>query len=132
MSYSYYLIHGLPLKGFLSAFAMAYPSRHRRGGVLLAAAACRVWATLVPSAVLFIAVEKPFSLTMRRKSTLRGPEISHSRSSNLPITPGGQLLTKTKPWPIRRPAIYCVTQMKSLLVISAIVPATLVVGVVVS
>ena len=65
MSYSYYLIHGLALKGFLSAFAMAYPPATGGAGFFWLLLPVAFAATLVPSAVLFIAVEKPFSLTMR-------------------------------------------------------------------
>lgn len=67
MSYSYYLIHGLALKGFLSALAMAYLPAAGGAGFFWLLLPVAFAATLIPSAVLFIAVEKPFSLTMRAK-----------------------------------------------------------------
>jgi exopolysaccharide production protein ExoZ len=62
MSYSYYLIHGLTIKFFFLVLAKIFPP--------LADQAMAIWAllpiafvmTLIVSAVLFIAVEKPYSL----------------------------------------------------------------------
>lgn len=67
MSYSYYLLHGLALKaGFLFFSALLPPSSY---------GAWLFWAllpptfimTLIPTAALFLLVERPFSLTRRRK-----------------------------------------------------------------
>jgi exopolysaccharide production protein ExoZ len=67
MSYSYYLIHGLTLK---CAFMVL--------GVIVAPGPDLFWlllvpmfaATLIPSAALFVMIERPFSLVQRKKADL--------------------------------------------------------------
>lgn len=65
MSYSYYLIHGLALKAIFLVVGKVLPSLTL--GVLSYTALGIVLfsLTLIPSAVLFLLVEKPFSLTMK-------------------------------------------------------------------
>ncbi|CAN7657766.1 acyltransferase [Pseudoduganella sp. LjRoot289] len=62
MSYSYYLLHGLALKaGFLALTMAVAPAPH---GALFSAAMLPLMfmLTLLPSAALFLLVERPFSL----------------------------------------------------------------------
>ncbi|HEX6704215.1 MAG TPA: acyltransferase [Albitalea sp.] len=66
MSYSYYLIHGLTLKaGFLVLGAML-PASPRGPVFFWALMAAMFVLTLVPSAILFLTIERPFSLVPRR------------------------------------------------------------------
>ena len=69
MSYSYYLIHGLTLKAAFLVVAMLMPTA---GGAVLFWGMLPVMlaATLFVSSMLFLAVERPFSLEPRRMRTL--------------------------------------------------------------
>lgn len=66
MSYSYFLIHGLTLKFAFSALERVLP--HAVGGFATFFALLPVMfaITLLPAAVLFLVVERPFSLVPRR------------------------------------------------------------------
>lgn len=61
MSYSYYLLHGLALHAFFAVLARVDPDRSLHASLLVAPAFIF---TLLPSAILFIAVERPFSLAV--------------------------------------------------------------------
>ena len=62
MSYSYYLIHGLSLKAAFMILNRFDPPEARGFGYFIALLAPAFLASLLPSAVLFLAVERPFSL----------------------------------------------------------------------
>ena len=66
MSYSYYLVHGLALKAAFLALAFALPATNQFGWLFWALLPVMFALTLIPSAALFLAVEKPFSLTPDR------------------------------------------------------------------
>jgi peptidoglycan/LPS O-acetylase OafA/YrhL len=69
MSYSYYLIHGLSLKAIFLLLSKVYPPV-QDGSLMFWMILPPVFLlTLIPSAVLFIFVEKPFSLALRPKSS---------------------------------------------------------------
>jgi exopolysaccharide production protein ExoZ len=63
MSYSYYLIHGLTIKFFFMVLAKVFPPRADQALAIWALLPVAFAMTLIVSAVLFIAVEKPYSLT---------------------------------------------------------------------
>lgn len=65
MSYSYYLIHGLALKALFLVFAKLTPAQADASALFWLLLPIAFAATLVPSAVLFICVEKPYSLIRR-------------------------------------------------------------------
>jgi len=67
MSYSYYLIHGLALKGAFMVFAALFPFSEWRGLFWLLAAPMFL-ISLLPAALLFIWVEKPLSLAPRHRT----------------------------------------------------------------
>ena len=67
MSYSYYLLHGLALKAAFRALARFLPPTHGLGGFTFGAGMAPLFVlTLVPTALLFLAVERPMSLAPRR------------------------------------------------------------------
>jgi peptidoglycan/LPS O-acetylase OafA/YrhL len=71
MSYSYYLVHGVTLKGVAAALSLVVLPRPHFPALyagLLVAGFCATW---LSSSVLFLTVEKPFSLT--RRSASEGP-----------------------------------------------------------
>lgn len=72
MSYSYYLIHGLALKALLLVLAKLYPAQADGSALFWLGLPIALMATLVPAAVLFIFVERPYSLT-RRPSAAPAP-----------------------------------------------------------
>ncbi len=65
MSYSYYLIHGLALKAVFLLLAMAYPATANGIWVFWFLLFPMFLSTLIPSTILFIAVEKPYSLVRK-------------------------------------------------------------------
>jgi len=69
MSYSYYLIHGLTLKGAFLVFAALFPFSEWRGLFWLLAAPMFL-ISLLPAALLFIWVEKPLSLATRHSAAV--------------------------------------------------------------
>lgn len=72
MSYSYYLLHGLALKAAFLALAVPFPAeRHASWPFFWALLPAMFLLTLVPTAMLFLLVERPFSLA--KSSRLPGP-----------------------------------------------------------
>lgn len=67
MSYSYYLIHGLSLKGAFLVFAALFPFSEWRGLFWLLVVPMFL-ISLLPAALLFIWVEKPLSLASRHSA----------------------------------------------------------------
>lgn len=67
MSYSYYLIHGLSLKAIFMVFAKLLPPHHGSELIFWMGLTPIFLITLLPSAVLFCWIEKPFSLQRRHK-----------------------------------------------------------------
>ncbi|MCC6536976.1 MAG: acyltransferase [Bryobacterales bacterium] len=65
MSYSYYLLHGLILKGAFWMFARLVPAGDYGSGLFWVLLPLMFGTTLAPSAALFIGVERPFSLVRR-------------------------------------------------------------------
>jgi peptidoglycan/LPS O-acetylase OafA/YrhL len=69
MSYSYYLLHGLALKAGFLALAGFAPVVER-GPLFFWALMPAMFAwTLIPTSLLFLLVERPFSLTPRHART---------------------------------------------------------------
>jgi len=66
MSYSYYLLHGLALKAGFLALAVVLPRTDHGFWLFWALLPAMFALTLVPAAVLFLAVERPYSLAPRR------------------------------------------------------------------
>lgn len=66
MSYSYYLIHGLALKAGFMLLAFALPTVEHELLFFLAAMPLMFGLTLLPSAALFLLIERPFSLAQPR------------------------------------------------------------------
>ncbi len=67
MSYSYYLIHGLAIKGAFLVFARVIPPAGDSDVLFWVLLLPMFLVTLVPSALLFVLVEKPFSLSPSRQ-----------------------------------------------------------------
>jgi len=63
MSYSYYLMHGLALKAFFICLAVVLPTTTHNQALFPLLLPIVFAVSLVPSAVLFLAVERPFSLS---------------------------------------------------------------------
>ena len=66
MSYSYYLIHGLTLKGFFLVLALIYPSNYSTDALFWIMLLPMFIVTLMASALLFILIEKPYSLAIKK------------------------------------------------------------------
>lgn len=67
MSYSYYLIHGLALKGAFLIFAK-FVEKAEYGGVFFFALMPFMFIfSLIPSAILFLIIERPFSLAVNKE-----------------------------------------------------------------
>ena len=75
MSYSYYLIHGITLKGSFLLLALAYPSNYSANGLFWIMLLPMFITTLIPAAILFIFIEKPFSL-------VSGMQVSRALQTN--------------------------------------------------
>jgi peptidoglycan/LPS O-acetylase OafA/YrhL len=74
MSYSYYLIHGLALKASFLALAAIEPIDHHGAWLFWTLLPPMYFLTIVPSAILFLAIEYPLSLSPRGdKSVLKRP-----------------------------------------------------------
>jgi len=71
MSYSYYLIHGLALKFVFLVFEKIYPAQHTDTWIFWLLLPLTFFFTLIPSAILFVFVEKPFSLVRKNKDNKR-------------------------------------------------------------
>jgi exopolysaccharide production protein ExoZ len=63
MSYSYYLLHGLALKAAFLALSMVWPAQGQSTALFWVGLALTFVWTVACSAVLFLVVERPFSLT---------------------------------------------------------------------
>ena len=61
MSYSYYLLHGLTLKAAFLVLAVALPKTTSHGEIFWALLPIMFAITLIPTAGLFLAIERPFS-----------------------------------------------------------------------
>ncbi len=73
MSYSYYLVHGLALLVMGKAFEAALPAASLSPwGLLILLPLAFAW-TLLPSAMMFILVERPLSLDSRRGAHTNQP-----------------------------------------------------------
>lgn len=70
MSYSYYLIHGLALKFIFMVMPFALPASNADDWLFWAALPAVFALTLIPAAVLFVYVEKPFSLGLKQRDTI--------------------------------------------------------------
>lgn len=68
MSYSYYLLHGLALKAGFLALAVALPAAKHGSWLFWVLLPAMFALTLMPTAVLFLLVERPFSLMPRRRT----------------------------------------------------------------
>lgn len=67
MSYSYYLIHGLSLKGFFLALALLLPKGGNEAVYFWSLLPIMFGLSLIPPAILFVAIERPFSLVKKPK-----------------------------------------------------------------
>jgi exopolysaccharide production protein ExoZ len=78
MSYSYYLLHGLVLKGAYMALASIAPVVEHDSWVFFGMMPVMFVITLVPSAMLFVAIERPCSLNARahRGSAVYGSSVA--------------------------------------------------------
>jgi len=72
MSYSYYLLHGLTLNAAFRSFALFVPAEERGPWFFAALLPCMFAVTLVPTTMLFLLVERPYSLAPRRAGTGTG------------------------------------------------------------
>jgi len=75
MSYSYYLIHGLSLKGIFLLLSKVYPPVQDGSLMFWMLLPLFFFLTLIPSTVLFIFVEKPYSLASNPKRTLQDRKV---------------------------------------------------------
>ena len=66
MSYSYYLLHGLALKAAFLVLAVFLPKTSNHGDIFWGLLPIMFVITLIPTAGLFLAIERPFSLTPNR------------------------------------------------------------------
>ncbi|WP_206606613.1 acyltransferase family protein [Steroidobacter cummioxidans] len=66
MSYSYYLLHGLALKGGFMAIGLVLPPTGQQSELHWLLLIPMLLLTLISSAVLFLVIEQPFSLAPRR------------------------------------------------------------------
>ena len=62
MSYSYYLIHGLALKGAFLLLKILLPTATHGAGLFFMLLPIMFTVTIFPSAILFLLVERPFSI----------------------------------------------------------------------
>ena len=66
MSYSYYLLHGLTLKATFMALNKIFPANHADNYFFWILLPPFFFITLIPSAFLFVFVEKPYSLLQKK------------------------------------------------------------------
>jgi exopolysaccharide production protein ExoZ len=88
MSYSYYLVHGLALKAACLLLGKLLPSNAQGNGFFVVMMVGMFIATLIPAAIMFIVIERPFSLYPRKmrvhdgenadKAIEKYPPISHT------------------------------------------------------
>lgn len=80
MSYSYYLLHGLTLKGMFLALSMLLPPSGEQGALFWVLLPPMFALTLLPTAALFLLIERPFSLAPRKP---RGtPKLAQAASAS--------------------------------------------------
>lgn len=80
MSYSYYLLHGLTLKGAFLALSKVLPPSGEQAIVFWLLLPPLFALTLLPSAALFLLIERPFSLAPRKS---RGaPKLAQAASAS--------------------------------------------------
>jgi exopolysaccharide production protein ExoZ len=85
ISYSYYLIHGLTLKAVFLALGKLIAPGIDSAWLFVALLPIAFAVTLIPSALLFLSIERPFSLApSRRKKTLTASQVLPMASENLP------------------------------------------------
>ena len=101
MSYSYYLLHGLVLKGCFLALAVVLPIRHYDLWLFWALLPAMFGVTLIPTAALFLVVERPFSLAppRGRRSENCGPTTGVAATAEGPRA--GLLETVRREHPLR-------------------------------
>lgn len=80
MSYSYYLLHGLALKGAFLALAKALPPSGEQAALFWILLPPLFALTLLPSAALFLLIERPFSLAPRK--TRGAPKLTQAASAS--------------------------------------------------
>lgn len=67
MSYSYYLLHGLVLKAFFLLLAAVLPIANYGSWLFWALLPVMFILTLIPTSILFLSIERPFSLAPSRE-----------------------------------------------------------------
>ena len=82
MSYSYYLLHGLALKAGFLAFSALVPTDSYGSWLFWVLLPPMFVLTLIPSAALFLLVERPFSLAPRRVEA----KLTEALTENAPNT----------------------------------------------
>ena len=93
MSYSYYLIHGLALKAGFTALAALSPASPRGPLFFCGLMGLMFALTLVPSALLFLLVERPLSLSPRHKSSTAA-QAGSEPSATAPLLPAAHRTSK--------------------------------------
>ena len=66
ISYSYYLMHGLALKAIFLLIGYVYPANHECCFILWILVFPVFFLTLIPSSILFIYIEKPYSFNFKK------------------------------------------------------------------
>jgi peptidoglycan/LPS O-acetylase OafA/YrhL len=80
MSYSYYLLHGLTLNGAFLALSKVLPPSGEQAALFCVLLPPMFALTLLPSAVLYLLIERPFSLAPRKA---RGaPKLAQAASAS--------------------------------------------------
>ena len=69
MSYSYYLLHGLTLKAAFLVLGVVLPAANYGSWLFWALLPIMFTSTLLPTAALFLAIERPLSLAAHRPTT---------------------------------------------------------------
>lgn len=83
MSYSYYLLHFLALKGVFLALSRVLPPTGHEAAVYWALLPLALLITLISSAVLFLLIERPFSLAPRKPRGARSePQLPQAASAS--------------------------------------------------
>ncbi|HEY0681025.1 MAG TPA: acyltransferase [Steroidobacter sp.] len=80
MSYSYYLLHGLALNGAFLALSKVMPPTGQDSTLFWLLLPPMLALTLLASALLFLLIERPFSLAPRRKRD--APRLPHAASAS--------------------------------------------------
>ena len=81
MSYSYYLLHGLALKAAFLVLAVFLPKTSNHGDIFWGLLPIMFAITLIPTAGLFLAIERPFSLTPKRSKAGLSSLVSENQPS---------------------------------------------------